>query len=319
MEWYLKIPSLNLDRWAPGRNWPELLHSWKQEGFAGLIVPHNMGLSGSEEGLRSFVNQAKEHGLGIWLTVAVFQQPAYYQTHEESRAVPIREMELPSRFGPICPTSEAFEVDFETFVLELLRTAPVDTLLLDHLRLPYPWERWGVEVQPDAWPPFCYCERCRGSFAAESGKPVEEATLDEWSAWQQKRIAEFLHSLRKILEREQPSLRVGLQMPPFVSPSRWSLRHEWAGLNLATLQRNLDFLSPLLYASVLGWSEDELLAYLLELLSHVRIPVIPSLQVVRTPWDRSSPSQTVKEDSLIERLDLLGIGGISLFHAAAFL
>ena len=282
MNWFLKIPGLHLERWAAGRAWPELLERWREEGISAVICPFRTGEQEGVQQLEEFREQARQAGLQFWLTLSVFNHPAAYRERAVVRAVPRSEMDLPAWFGPICPGSEMFRLDFGREFLDLLERLQPDTVLLDHFRVPYAWEEWGVEIAAGEWPVFCYCARCRTRFEHETGTSLEEATPAQWLHWQQEVLAAFLKELFALAETIRPRPALGLQFPPFVSPTRWRLRHEWAGLNMALLQKYVDFFSPLLYSRLLGWNDDEMLAYLVSLRSETKLPLIPGLQVVPT-------------------------------------
>lgn len=318
MNWHLKIPGLKLDRWAPQRTWSELLERWRSEGIRSLIFPVQLRSEEAQGKLLEIREAVEKTGLQFWLTLSVFNQPWFYREHAAMRAVPRSGMDLPSWFGPICPTSEVFRLDFSKEFLSLLENLHPHTVLLDHFRVPYAWEEWGVEIRAGAWPVFCYCTRCTARFEHETDRSVGEVAPEDWIRWQQEILAGFLQELWALAQTVSPKPAIGVQVPPFVSPTRWRLRHNWAGLNLAILKKTVDFFSPLLYSGLLGWTDDELLAYLIEFSTETKVAVLPGLQVVPTRWDRAASPPAPSEESLIDRMAPLGIRGVTLFHAAAF-
>lgn len=338
MNFFAKIPRLDLSGWAPGMTWEGLLDIWHGAGLGGIVVPmsfHPSTQPGTgpspalrtasdsrfREQLAALSRLAKERDLGIWVIFPLLNNPDFARQFAGEKPVH-REGEsfdFPSWFSPICPSSKIYQGYLRDQSFTSLEGLPIDVLVLDYVRFPYFWEGWGNMVDDDQWPPFCYCNHCIHAFQQETGKAVADASPHEWEEWQCHVVtALFERFSDRIKEHVHGGTQLGVQILPLMSAKKRRLRSEWVGQHLKSLEKTADFLSPLLYGRLLDWRSDDIISYLVGLTGHVKSPIVPSFQISHTRWDR-------REDagyglgSLAARLKPLGIDQATVFHARELL
>ncbi len=319
MKWFLKIPRIDLSGWAPSETWENLLKVWSAAGIRGLILPVGLSQNSGKDldEISALMEHAKTNELQAWIVLPILNNRSLYEQHEEERPRHRhgKQFDFPAWFAPICPSSRRIRNLISEILSNPLISLPYDVLLLDYLRIPYFWEKWGNTVPESEWPPFCYCERCVNDFHAETGLYLDFATPEQWQRWQCSVILDLLGQLQKEVKQARPRISLGVQVLPLVSQMDRSIRSEWIGQNLRALQKYADFFSPQLYSNLLDWHEDELLSYLVQFVNHERMPVIPSFQVSPTRWDRGVDESSQNIRRLKRRLRPLGIESATLFHA----
>ncbi len=318
MNWYIKIPGIELETWAPAHHWDRLFEMWWHAGITGIVVPVNLSdqLDGFQDRVQTIVQMAHRFGLKSWLIIPVLNNPVFYFRYPEAR--PVHRLQeafsFPKWFAPICPTCSSYHDFFAHSVTQLLQKIGVDVVLLDYLRVPYFWEEWGNLVKPEQWPLYCYCPRCQQQFQQHTEAQLETTSPQLWQDWQCQVLADWLNQIHQLLLELHPRLQLGVQILPLVSEKKRLLRSEWVGQNLQILQKTTHFFSPLVYNQLLNWQIDDALYFLIELLCAQRLPIVPSFQISTTPWDRQQATGK-SLNSLIHRLEPMGLQDATLFHA----
>lgn len=322
MKWIIKIPGVELNRWAPNHNWDRLLSLWQNSGIHGLMIPVNLNdqLSGFFDQIQTLTGKIRDRGMQSWLIFPVLNNSVFYFRHPESRPVHRsgEDFTFPAWFAPICPTDEKFRSFLESAISRSLGKLSVDAVLLNYLRVPYFWEEWGNVVDPHQWSPFCYCERCRLKFEMDTKINFGAAKPADWQKWQCEIISNWLVKIGRQIQELFGKTKIGVQLLPLISDTRKVMCGEWLGQDVHLLQKNAHFFSPLIYENLLDWNHDDSIAYLVELLNRQKLPVIPSFQVSSIKWDRRKENSE-SLSALIERIQPLGIHSATLFHARSLL
>ena len=185
--------------------------------------------------------------------------------------------------------------EYRTFVVDLMagvaRDYEVDGIHLDYIR------SMGQ----------CYCAACRSEFARQFGKPLTDATDDEWTRWQRRAIGEIVERTAAGVRRARPravtsaavfsNMRGGAMQGQ--DPAGWA-RNGWMDLvipmdyqmqTLAVRSNERQFLAAL--------DEDDKLATGLSLYMRSGREVMPR------------PPELVREQ--IELVRRMGVHGYSLF------
>jgi len=88
--------------------------------------------------------------------------------------------------------ADAHRPEYRDFMVKLMvgvaRDYPVDGIHLDYIR--------SMED--------CYCEKCRAEFQQQFGKPLTEATDEEWTAWQRGAIADIVQRTAEGVRKARP-------------------------------------------------------------------------------------------------------------------
>ncbi|MBN2451968.1 MAG: family 10 glycosylhydrolase [Lentisphaeria bacterium] len=142
-----------------------------------------------EEGLDPLAHMiAKAHAAGIevhpWFCV-MYRDPAFH-AHFPGVGVVDRE-------GKTVPNpADVHRPEYRDFVVGLMadmaRTYAVDGIHLDYIRAMEP----------------CYCPKCREEFAERFGKPLAEATAEEWTAWQREAVGDIVRRTAAEVRRVRP-------------------------------------------------------------------------------------------------------------------
>jgi len=319
MDWFVKVPRLELSNWAPSENWEGLFERWTKKGVKGIILPLN--LKDEIEKISSIIQLAKLGNVQVWVNLPVLNNQAVSDRTEFGK-IKHRTGEIfdfPAWFAPICPSNLEYQDYLDEKIANSLMHLPIDVWLLDYVRFPYFWEQWGNTVQEDEFPPFCYCVDCKLSFQNLMHLSLEDSTVVHLQKWQSRVIEKLIERISRNIKGVHPNLRVGMQILPLMSQKRRHPKSEWVGQNLQSLQRHVDFFSPLMYGKLLGLYPDQILSYLVDFISTQKQPVVPSFQISSTRWDRQRYETKVKLTDLGNRLTPLGIDAATLFHAKDFL
>ena len=93
---------------------------------------------------------------------------------------------------PISLGADVHRPEYRDFMVDLMvgvaRDYPVDGIHLDYIRT------MGR----------CYCDKCRSEFAGKHGKPLGEATEEEWGTWQREAIGEIVRRTAEGVRRVRP-------------------------------------------------------------------------------------------------------------------
>lgn len=322
MNWFIKIPGIEINQWAPNFNWERLFKLWQNSGISGIVVPVSLNdqLNGFFDRVQTLCEMAKKRDLKSWIIFPVLNNPVFYFRYPESRPVHRQKekFSLPNWFAPICPSNENYQIFFIESVNNLLKKISFDALLLDYLRIPYFWEEWGNEIKDKQWPPYCYCDSCKQKFEEDVQKSFQEAEYMDWIDWQGNLLNNWLEIIYKSIVASNPYTRIGVQILPLNSDKNSKLYSEWIGQNLYHLQKNAHFLSPLVYDRLLNWNEDAIMSFLVNLMTEQRLTVVPSFQISKIKWDRKKESST-KLSHLVGRMKPLKIEEATIFHARELL
>ncbi len=319
MEWYLKIPRLELSHWAPSENWERLFDRWLTYRIKGIILPFNLNqeVDKVSDTISSLSQSAKLYNIQVWLILPVLNNPNISDqtwhnniTHRNGKV-----FDFPKWFAPLCPSNIEYQEFVDEKISKFLLNLDIDLWLLDYLRFPYFWEQWGNVIEEGQFPPFCYCDLCKQSFQNEMNQSLAESVPELILRWQCLSIEKLTSRISRTIKNAQPKLQVGMQILPLISKRKRQLRPEWVGQHIHSLQKHVDFFSPLLYGKLLDWTPDQILSYLVEFTSTQKLPVIPSFQISSTRWDRQSNKSKISLFDFAQRIKPLGIESATLFHA----
>jgi len=322
MNWLIKIPSVEVNAWAQNTSWERLLNLWQNAGIKGIIVPVSLSdqLDGLFDRVQTVLDMANKRNMKRWLTFPVLNNPIFYYRHPESH--PVHRLDesftFPNWFAPICPSDAQYQIYFEEAVSRLMKRLHADVVILDYLRTPYFWEKWGNDIDINQWPPYCYCEKCRINFEEKYNSRIEDSNLEDWLNWQGSILSDWLTQIKKQIIEVRPGIKIGIQLLPLLGKNKKELRCEWVGQNLQNFQQEVDFFSPLIYEKLLKWNHDEILFLLIDLLAKQRLPVIPSFQMSSIKWDRKTENENSLGE-LIKRIKPLGLKDSTVFHAGDLL
>lgn len=319
MEWLLKIPRLELSSWAPSETWELLLEKWNQYGIKGIVVPVTLNQDSNQvsDNLSDLIKLAKVNNIQVWLILPVLNGLNIMDESWHSKVIHRTGdvFEFPKWFVPICPSNYVYqEFMIEKFADSLLNL-PADVWLLDYLRFPYFWEKWGNVIDENEYPFFCYCDFCKQSFANEIKQDLENSSPEFIEKWQCLIIEKLVGKISQTIKKAQPKVQVGMQILPLLTQKKRRIKSEWVGQNVHLLQKHVDFFSPLLYGKLLNWSSDYILSYLIGFLNIQKLPVVPSLQISATRWDLQNNYTATSLSKLANRIKPMGINKATLFHA----
>ncbi len=322
MNYFIKIPSIEIDKWAPNFTWSRLLTLWQNGGIEGIIIPISLNdqLDGFVDRIQTLIQIAKQKNLQSWIIVPILLNNIFFHRYPDRH--PVHRLEknfsFTGWFTPVCPSDEEYRIFFEKSASGLFDRLESDVVLLDFLRIPYFWEEWGNLIDENEWPPFCYCKTCKQNFENRIQISFEGAKLQDWQDWQCLLLSDWLERIKKQISAVHPGIRIGAQIIPLQSKNNHEQRSDWIGQNLQYLQNHLHFFSPLVYEKLLNWNHDDTLSFLVDILSKQKLPVVPSVQISRIKWDRKMDDENSQKD-LIERMEILGIRDVSVFHGRELL
>jgi len=158
-----------------------------------LLVPNDIcnQFGGIEEGLDPLAELCETaHAEGIdvhaWFCVAYPNRD--FGTEHPSMAVIDRNGRVVRNVGDL--HREQFRERVANVMLHVARNYPVDGIHFDYIR-----------TKAD-----CYCDKCKVEFAERFGKPLTEASDDEWTAWNQPAVAEVVRQVSGQARALKPEL-----------------------------------------------------------------------------------------------------------------
>ncbi len=264
-----------------------------RDSFIGKSDLMPMSSSVEEEGfdpLAYLIEQAHAAGIEVHPWFCVTYRDAKFR--ERLPGVDILDEEgQPRPLG-----ADAHRPEYRDFIVNLMvgvaRDYPVDGIHLDYIR--------SIED--------CYCEKCRAEFQAEFGKPLTEATEEDWTAWQRAAIGDIVRRTAEGVRRARPGawmsaavfsgLRSGARQGQ--DPARWA-REGW-----------LDLVIPMDYAvqSLAVRSHER---EFLEALDDDR-KLVTGLSLYMRVGEQAVPRDPERVKQQIELVRALGIHGYCLFE-----
>jgi hypothetical protein len=149
-----------------------------------------------------------------------------------------------------------------------------DGVFLSFTRFPGFWENWLPDYRFTAADQFCFCDRCRSRFAAETGTPLPEDDLpaqavailggyaEVWHAWRAGVVHEVIARIRAAVTAGRADFPVILNTLPFPSSdyAGADVRRTIAAQDLALLSDVIDRFELMTYLQILhrpdSWLES---------------------------------------------------------------
>ncbi|MBD3292327.1 MAG: family 10 glycosylhydrolase, partial [Armatimonadia bacterium] len=123
--------------------------------------------------------------------------------------------------------SEAFRDFMVDVMVGIARDYGVDGIHLDYIR------SMGN----------CYCERCRAQFAEQFGKPLSEATDEDWVRWQSQAIGDIVLRTAEGVREVNPDARISCAVFSNMSggASQGQQAPAWANAGLVDIVMPMDY------------------------------------------------------------------------------
>lgn len=158
-----------------------------------LLVPNDIcsQFGGIEEGLdplAELCERAHAEGIDVHAWFCVAYPNRDFGTEHPSMAVIDRNGRVVRNVGDL--HREQFRDRVANVMLHVARSYSVDGIHFDYIR-----------TKAD-----CYCDKCKAEFAAQFGKPLAEASDDEWTAWNQPVVAEVVRQVSEQARALKPEL-----------------------------------------------------------------------------------------------------------------
>lgn len=205
---------------------------------------------------RAFVQRAQEEGARIFVEFPTLNGKEYLKQQPE--AAPITEQGIPATpadwFMGICPTDPAFKQYRKTELAAILDSFSVDGVFLDYFH-------WHAQFESDQpiLPETCFCERCIGLFGTSLKQTVPGRDTKEraawilknqnaaWRKWRSEQLTGWLVDLRKQIKEKNERLLVGVYHCGWFPDDHDSALYRILGIDLPTLAKQADVLSPMLF------------------------------------------------------------------------
>jgi len=141
------------------------------------------------------VEQAHAAGLEVhaWFCVS-YRDPAFNRWFEETFGVDVRMYDKEGEVAKL--VSDVHRQEYRDFMVDLMvgvaRDYDVDGIHLDYIRTK------GK----------CFCEKCRAEFAEQFGRPLAEATEEDWVAWQRQAIGDIVRRTAEGVRAVRPDAKL---------------------------------------------------------------------------------------------------------------
>lgn len=217
---------------------------------------------------RAWMETLRAHGLRVLQTSAVLFDPPSLEQFPDAR--PVDASGEPDRgidwYTGICPTDDGYLARKLGLIAQASRELQPDGFFLQFMRYPGFWENW-------TWAPdyeftdadqFCFCDRCRTSFASETGISLPTGTIAEqsqvilrehreaWLSWRSARVAEIVGRARAAVAERSPLIMLNTLPFPRSDFGGSDVRREIAAQDLALLAGVVDRFELMTYLQILN-------------------------------------------------------------------
>lgn len=240
---------------------------------------------------------AKMEGVRVYVEFPTLNGKEYLEDHPEAWPINEKGEQAPAAdwFMGICLTDTGFMDYREAQLRTILEAYPVDGVWLDYLH-------WHAQFEtPDPiLPETCFCDRCILLFSKESATKIPEGDVatkaqwilmnsdSSWRAWRSDILVRWVRNMKSVLEEVRPRALLGIYHCPWYPSDFGGALYRTLGLDMRTLSRIADVLSPMLYHRMMDRSTEWVGEYVLWLDSAVvakrRRPLIwPIVQAHNLP------------------------------------
>ncbi len=216
---------------------------------------------------REWSDVLRAAGMRVYQTTALFFDPSLLDRFPDAR--PVDAQGRPSEgfdwYLGVCPTHDEY---LETKVDRLRRVVAElepDGLFLSFTRFPGFWENWVPGYRFSNADQFCFCDRCRHEFAAETGVDLPTGTTEEqanvilrdhraaWRMWRAQRIVAAIARVREAVDVERRDFPIMLNTLPFPASDFDGLdvRREIVAQDLDMLRDVVDHFELMTYLQIL--------------------------------------------------------------------
>ena len=152
----------------------------------------------AEEGLDPLgrlIEKAHAAGLEVhpWFCVT-YRDRAFREWFKETHGADVDMIDAEGKVVPL--GADVHRAAYRDFIVDMMvgvaRDYEVDGIHLDYIRT------MGR----------CYCEKCREEFARQFGRPLAEASDDDWVGWQQQAIGEIVRRTAEGVRRVRPQAKM---------------------------------------------------------------------------------------------------------------
>jgi hypothetical protein len=214
------------------------------------------------EGAKVFAEFATLNGDG-WLTRREGDQEQIIEEHADAWPIDETGQRSPRQtwFLGACPTNEAFISSKLESLRGLITSQRLDGIWLDYLH----WHAQFEDPNPRL-PETCFNESCVRTFQEQTQITVKGAKPEEWArdifknhkrAWRTWRctvLSDFARRCREIIWQHASHLLLGNFQCAWRDDEHGGARREILGLDLESLSRIFDVISPMLYHARSGHS-----------------------------------------------------------------
>ena len=89
MNYFVKIPGIEIDNWAPDFDWDRLLTLWQNNGIEGIIIPITLNdqLEGFTDRVQNLIKIAKQKNLQSWIVLPILLNNLFFNRFPEKQKV----------------------------------------------------------------------------------------------------------------------------------------------------------------------------------------------------------------------------------------
>ena len=267
------------------------------------------------------VTRAKAEGAMVFAEFATLNGKGYVDEHPE--AWPVNELGDRSPkagwFMGACPTDPGFRANRLQALGDLLERYDLDGVWMDYLH----WHAHFEDPQP-VLPETCFSDSCIESFRDSTGVAVPRGNISqraewivrthekEWRDWRCAVLADWARSIRGVIERSRPGLKLGNFQCPWRDDEFGGARRRTLGIDLGLLAGLVDVVSPMVYHGRMGrppsWVRDAV-----EWLAGVVGPGSPEVWPIVQAGDPQDISAQEFRDVMNYARDG-GARGVMMFH-----
>jgi hypothetical protein len=282
-------PLVGVKIYEPVSDPDALFRDWKRLGIDTAFVSTKLAESGA------FIPAARRAGIRTFVITPVFFNPEYLAAHPEAWAVTGRGESAKNDWVEfVCPSDEAYRQERARYVLSLLEKSRPDGLSIDFIRHFVFWEMVRPDGRIDTLDSTCFCPRCVGRFAKETGIELPAAAkaspraaaewllaheAERWTRWRAGLVTSWVEGVAREARRVAPGVKINVHLVPWGESEYDNGPMRVAGQDVRALASLADYVSPMCYAHMLYRDPGWVGRVTRELAGRVTTPVLPSIEV----------------------------------------
>jgi hypothetical protein len=268
-----------------------LFSQWRDLGINAAFVSTSLARNSE------FMNQARHHGIRVWIIFPVFFNPEELSKSPSLFAITGRGMRAEAEWVRfVCPSREEYRIRKTAELRQLVEECHPDGVSLDFIRSFVYWEKIAPHDVLNPVDFACFCPVCLEQWQAKSGIRIPEPEqsgnhasqwivnnhLQEWTNWKCEVITSMVASLSRSARSADSRVKVNVHLVPWRSQDFNHALRTVAGQDISAISQHANVVSPMCYSHMVRQKPEWVHSVVEDMASQSRVKVVPSIQVKET-------------------------------------